>query len=111
MKSIALLTALGLAACSTSSDSFEVQVADSSATGAVLRLCGSEFPLSQTRDGFRGRRRTSCEGTGEIRVSFTNRQTVSCAVGYVTPGLGQNFEFVVRDGRCVEVLKKRQSAS
>lgn len=104
MKKIVLLALLGLSACERASNRFDVRVADGEVIGAELRLCGRQVPLSRSGDRFTGVQPARCEGHGEIQVSFADRQTASCHIGYVTPGLDQVFDFIVRDGRCEAVV-------
>ncbi len=103
MKKIVLLALCGLTACGQASNSFHVRVAGGEATGAELRLCGDRMPLARSGDRFTGVQPAKCEGEGEILVSFRGGGAASCRVGYVTPGQGQAFGFVVRDGACEAV--------
>jgi hypothetical protein len=42
----------------------------------------------------------SCEGSGKIMVQLKDGSVASCHIGYVTPGMEQKFEFVIKDGAC-----------
>jgi len=104
----ALAAALGLAACDSGANRFEVEVKDGGAAGAVLILCGGDaIPLRRAGDRFVLVRRANCEGSGEVLVSFPSRPPVACPVGYVTPSLGQDFRFIVENGRCLELLDQQ----
>ncbi|NBB14486.1 hypothetical protein GVN21_03825 [Caulobacter sp. SLTY] len=96
-----LTAALGLAACGADANSFEVEVRDPGATGAVLKVCRSaELTLRRDGDRFVAAHGAGCEGSGEILVSFADRPPVSCPVGYVTPGLRLEWRFIVENGHC-----------
>lgn len=88
-----------LAACSKSADTFEVYAP--TATQATLDLCGRKSNLANSGGRFTETRRTSCEGDGRIAVIFAKLDPAECRIGYVTPGMGQNFRFEVVDGRCL----------
>lgn len=103
LKASTLLAVLALAACGDPPSNFEVRVHDGAATRAELRLCGREIPLSRVGNRFMSIVRSGCEGDGEILVSFSDRPTVSCTIGYVTPGAAQSFRFLVKDGVCRSV--------
>jgi hypothetical protein len=100
MRTVALLALLGLAACSRTPNSFEVRVDGGAAIGAEVRLCGEKIPLAKAENRFAGPDRGACEGSGDILVSFSDRRSASCRIGYVTPGLAQSFGFIVKDGDC-----------
>ena len=88
-----------LAACSKSADTFEVYAP--TATQATLDLCGRKTTLAKSGGHFTETRRTTCEGEGSIAVHFAERNPTECHIGYVTPGMGQEFRFEVADGRCL----------
>lgn len=100
MRTAALFVFLGCVACSNESNSFDVRVDEGVATAAKLRLCGAEACLNKVGNHFTLVRRSSCEGAGEILVVFSDRTPIACPIGYVTPGAGQVFSFVVSKGRC-----------
>lgn len=103
MRRLIFLCLLILAACRDVPNTFEVEVRDPNVTTALLRLCGSETNLSKAVDRFAGVQDISCESAGEIVVSFSDRQPVTCPIGYVTPGAVQKFRFVIEGGKCQPV--------
>lgn len=101
MRTAALLLFLICVACSKASNSFVVRVDEGAATAAKLRLCGAEVPLNKAGNRFTLVRRSSCEGAGEILIVFSDREPISCPIGYVTPGADQVVSFVVNKQGCM----------
>lgn len=98
MKAILLLSPLLAAGCDRAANTFEVRAVG--ATSADLTLCGQSTPLQRTDGKFTGTLPIRCEGDGAIKVNFPDRPSVSCPIGYVTPGAVQSFKFEVDNGRC-----------
>lgn len=102
MKAGALIVSLtlivGVAACGGVPNTFRVK-ADRNVASAELRLCGKKTLLQRRGGSFVGTQIVTCEGGGEIMIRSEN-SSMSCELGYVTPGAPQDFSFVVEHGIC-----------
>jgi len=100
MKPVLCLLLLCLAGCSAVTNIFEVKSKDDNSVSAVLELCGTTKELTKVGNVFTTFRNISCEGSGKIIVSFSDKPKVMCIVGYVTPPAYQTFRFIVDKGEC-----------
>ena len=95
---VAILTLLH--ACSSVSNDFLIVDSDHSVTEARLHLCGADRPLVRHGNNFRLSFNIRCEGEGEIIVTLSDGSSLSCKIGYVTPGARQKFDFIIENRRC-----------
>ena len=86
--------------CWNSRNTFALSDPDGAVKSAELRLCGSTMALRQQERQFSGSKIITCEGSGEIMVRLSDGTETRCPIGYVTSGGRQDFEFVIKDGRC-----------
>jgi hypothetical protein len=90
-----------LAGCSHAvSNTFLVDAASSPDVVATLAICGKETPLERRGPLLATARPITCEGHGEVRILLADGRISTCPVGYVTPGLKQEFRFRLHDGIC-----------
>ncbi len=94
-----LILPLLVTACSGAVNTFEVNVPEPAS--AELQLCGQRTSLERSGENLVATRRISCEGHGAIVVRIPKKPTIKCTVGYVTPGVEQNFRYEVHNGRCI----------
>jgi hypothetical protein len=100
MKS-ALFGLLLLTACSSTTGSFDVDVAETNAVGATLQLCGSESALTRTGTMFATEREITCEGHGRIEIALATGKLISCPIGYVTRHADPvHWHFAIEGGVC-----------
>ena len=103
-KAPALLGAISCASvllgCQRVSNHFTVSSPSGEVSSAELQLCRKSQPLIQSGTSFKGQMAISCEGSGKIMVQLKDVSVASCHIGYVTPGMEQKFEFVIKDGAC-----------
>ena len=108
-KGPALLWAISCAilpiGCQRVDNYFTVQSPSGEIASAELQLCRKDQPLMQSGSSFKGQMAISCEGSGKITVRLKDGSLASCNIGYVTPGMEQRFEFVVKDGACGSAMK------
>ena len=87
VKWIATLSACLLAACSAENHNFVVDVAeaDKPVSKVVVTIC-KEPPMTLERTGkwFVGRVIVGCEGSGNVRLTYTDGTITDCPIGYVT---------------------------
>lgn len=87
VKWVAILSAVGLTACSGENHSIVVDVAEAGkpVSKAVVTLC-EEPPKALERTGkwFVGRVIVGCEGSGNVRLTHNDGTTTDCPIGYVT---------------------------
>jgi hypothetical protein len=102
---VALLPALmsWAGSCGRVENTFTVRDPAGSIIGAELALCGGRSALRDNGEWLSLSTRLGCEGSGEIVVRLSDGRVASCRIGYVTPGLRQEFEFVVQANRCEPV--------
>ncbi len=94
-----------LGGCSpTVANTFEVDSGSSPGAAATLTICGNKTPLKRSGALLATSRTITCEGHGEVRVQLTNGGVTACPVGYVTPGLKQDFRFRLDDGKCEPIV-------
>lgn len=65
-----------------------------------MQLCGQRVPVHAQGALFTGVVQTSCEGEGEVLVTFKEGPTTRCNIGYVTNGMSETFKFAVRGTDC-----------
>lgn len=95
-----------LAACSpVEPNTFEVDTSSSPEAAATLVLCGKERPLERRGHVLTLAQPSGCEGEGAVRVQYKDGRTTDCRIGYVTPGMGQEFHYVLHDGVCEPVAR------
>ena len=103
-KGPALLWAISCAilpiGCQRVNNYFTVQSPSAEIASAELQLCRKDQPLIQSGTSFKGQMAIDCEGSGKIMVQLKDGSVASCHIGYVTPGMEQKFEFVIKDGAC-----------
>ena len=99
--------ALGLAACSSAQNRIEVDTADAANVSGVVILCGRQADLVTQGERLRATMPATCEGSGEVRLRLEDGRVVTCPVGYVTPGAGQTFLFVLNGEECASVSSRR----
>ncbi|GBF58272.1 hypothetical protein PbB2_01945 [Candidatus Phycosocius bacilliformis] len=109
LKDTALLSVIGCAilliGCQRVNNDFTLSSASGEIASAELQLCRKNQPLTQRGASFKGQMAISCEGSGKIRVRLKDGSVASCHIGYVTPGMEQKFEFVIKDGVCGPAMK------
>jgi hypothetical protein len=93
-------SALLMSSCSEKEKSSFSVKKDNSVTNAELQICGRRYPLVEQRDRFEIQTELSCEGEGKIAVHLIDGSVLECNVGYVTPGIGQEFNYVVLGNEC-----------
>lgn len=98
MRAAILLMPLLAMACSRTSNSFEVHAPG--AASAELQLCGMTSSLDHSGEMLTATRAITCEGEGSIIVHFPHRPSVSCHIGYVTPGMEMTLRFKIDGDRC-----------
>lgn len=89
-----------ISGCSRVDNTFAISDPGGNVASAELRLCGSQSELGRSGHQFSGKRRVTCEGSGEILVQLSDGRETSCRIGYVTPRAEQDFSFVVEDAQC-----------
>jgi len=94
-----------LIGCERVNNHFTVQSSSGEIASADLQLCRKNQPLMQRGSSFKGQMAISCEGSGKIMVRLKDGSVASCHIGYVTPGMEQKFEFVIKDGACGSAMK------
>lgn len=102
---VPLLVAV-LAGCTEVENTFEVEAVDGQPQAAVLSACGSETALRQEPRKFTGSRSIGCEGSGHIRLRYSDGTRVKCSIGYVTHGAEQHWRFQARNGECQPLSDK-----
>lgn len=102
LKSVTLLgVALMLSSCSPPvTNEFIVNDPQAMVTGGEINLCGQRTPLHRDKALLKGMVEISCEGEGNISLRLNAGNSISCHIGYVTPGAHQTFDFSVQDGEC-----------
>ena len=95
-----------LTACFNATNYFKVSAPSGEIVSAELQLCRKSMPLIQQGDSFKGQMAINCEGSGKIVVRLKDGTETSCPVGYVTFGLEDTFEYVIKDGACRSTMKK-----
>jgi hypothetical protein len=90
----------GLSSCNRINNEFVIVDQKNVVTQAEVRLCGKQLRLAKSKGEFTGTMPITCEGEGSIFVRLSDGSESSCHIGYVTPGIEQSFEFVVKDGHC-----------
>lgn len=104
MKTISvLLMALALfilASCKAVENQFIIRDPGNVISSAELKLCGESLNLTKSKGEMIGKMPITCEGEGRILISYLDGNETLCQIGYVTPSLQQNFEFVVKGGQC-----------
>ena len=100
----ALLWAISCASlligCQRVNNHFIVSSPSGEVSSAELQLCQKNQPLIQSGTSFKGQMAIDCEGSGKIMVQLKDGSVANCHIGYVTPGMEQKFEFVLKDGAC-----------
>ena len=108
-KSPALLCVIGCAilliGCQRVNNYFTLRSPSGEIVSAELQLCRKSQPLMQSGASFNGQMAISCEGSGKIMVRLKDGSVASCHIGYVTPGMEQKFEFVIKNGACGSAMK------
>ena len=102
-----LLLAFCLAACQRASNRFVVTASVDTVQSATVRLCNSQTGLGRRGDILEGSAPANCEGEGDIMLRLSNGRTALCRIGYVTPGAGQVFSYVVEKNQCHPVAESR----
>ena len=93
-----------LAGCGSAlRDSFMVEDPQGQIVGGELLLCEAVSPLEQVGEDWHANMHVDCEGSGEIRLALADGSQATCEVGYVTPGMLQDWLFHLEDGACVQV--------
>lgn len=100
MRTLAFATLLALVGCSAVENTFTVESEKGAVTAADLILCGSTTPLRRLDGRFTVSKPIDCEGEGYIRLTYASGHEQDCLVGYVTPGLKQDFRFRAREAEC-----------
>ena len=98
---LALSSLMFTMSCDRVSNTFVIYDPDNVVVTAQVRLCGSTIKLNQDEGVYLGRMVISCEGEGNILLDLSGNRKASCHIGYVTPGIEQNFTFVIEHSRCV----------
>jgi hypothetical protein len=108
MKRTALNIVLGsaaLAACVPARNAVDIDVSGSPSVSGVVVLCDQEIPLTARGEHLTAAVPITCEGVGEARLSLGDGATATCQIGYVSPGLDQEFSFALERGECVPIPK------
>ena len=95
-----LISSLLLGACSRTENHFIVEDPDSQIARADVLLCGRKVRLSNEVAQYIGKAEVDCEGEGTLSIQLKDGATVSCKVGYVTPGAIQAFHFALEGREC-----------
>ncbi|WP_284876572.1 hypothetical protein [Brevundimonas sp. MEB006b] len=98
-----LTCSAALAACVPAKNSIDIDTSGSPNVSGVGVLCDKETPLIVRGDHLIATVPITCEGVGEIRLRLGDGASATCQVGYVTPGIGQEFYFVLQRGQCIPV--------
>jgi hypothetical protein len=103
---VAICFAVLLTACFNATNCFKVSAPSGEIVSAELQLCRKSMPLIQQGDSFNRQMAISCEGSGKIVVRLKDGNETSCPIGYVTFGLEDTFEYVIKDGACRSTMIK-----
>lgn len=98
-----LLGSAALAACVPAKNSVDIVTSGSPNASGVVDLCDEETPLTVRGDHLIAAVPITCEEVGEARLRLGNGASATCQIGYVTPGVGQEFYFVLQHGECTPV--------
>jgi hypothetical protein len=91
---------VALYACTSAENRFVVDDAQTHVVAATLVLCGSETPLQRNGKRLTLSKPITCEGSGYIRLRYTSGDDHVCPVGYVTPGMEQDFTYRTTETGC-----------
>ena len=89
-----------LIGCQRVNNHFIVSSHSGEVSSAELQLCRKSQPLIQSDTNFEGQMAIDCEGSGKVMIRLKDGSVANCHIGYVTPGMEQKFEFVLKDGAC-----------
>ena len=84
---------------------FRVEV-DEAIDHGTLTLNGRSVGLMKNVDGAYWAKWNGSDASGQIDIVFTDRAGASCAVGYVTHGISDIQQFLVRRRRCMQVFTR-----
>jgi hypothetical protein len=104
MRTLAFATLLTLVACSAAENTFTVEDEKGAVTAADLVMCGSTTPLQRSDGRLSVSKPIDCEGEGRIRLTYASGHERECPVGYVTPGLEQDFRFRASETECEPLI-------
>jgi len=96
----ASLISVSLVACTPSEDQFRVANSNRDAVSAEVHLCDAVATLPKSNDGFSGRVEIHCEGSGAVQVQMSDGRTISCGIGYATPGAPQEWRYEIKGDEC-----------
>ena len=91
---------IALSACSKVENTFVVSDEEKRVTEANLLLCGTATPLRRNGNQLSVGAEINCEGAGRITLRYASGEEYNCIVGYVTPGLVQNFTYRATEKGC-----------
>lgn len=106
MKPTYIMLALGsaaLSACVAAKNSVEIDVTEARGVAGSVMLCNRETPLIVQGTHLKASVPVTCEGVGEVRLRLANDANATCQIGYVSPGLEQDFQFALKDDQCVPI--------
>lgn len=98
-----LLCSAALAACVRAQNSIDIDTSGSQNVSGVVVLCDKETPLTVRGDHLIATVPITCEGVGEVRLRLGDGASATCKIGYVTPGVDQEFYFLLQRGQCIPI--------
>ena len=98
-----VLGSVALAACMPPRNSVDIDTSGSPNASGVVVLCDQETPLTVRGSHLTAAVPITCEGVGEARLHLSDSTTATCPIGYVSPGLDQEFLFALERGKCVAI--------
>lgn len=100
MRLLAFAAVSALVGCSRVESTFTVEDEGGAVAVADLVLCGLETPLKRVDGQFAVSKPIKCEGDAYIRLTYGSGQERECRIGYVTPGIKQDFKFRAGESKC-----------
>lgn len=100
---IITLGSVALSACVPAKNSIDIDVTEARGVTGSVMLCDRETPLVVQGTHLRASVPVTCEGVGEVRLRLGNDANATCQIGYVSPGLEQDFLFALRGDECVPI--------
>lgn len=102
-----VLGSLALSACVPAKNSVDIDTSGSPNVSGVVVLCDQETPLTKRGEHLTAAVPITCEGVGEARLRSGDGASATCQIGYVSPGLDQEFSFALERGECVPIPEVR----
>lgn len=95
-----LIGSVALAACVPAKNSVDIDTSGSPNVSGMVVLCEQDTPLTVRGDHLIAVVPITCEGVGEVRLRLGDGSRAACPIGYVSPGLDQEFYLVLERGEC-----------